>query len=306
VKLGRWLLPCLLAVVGVSAVAVAQSRVTGDEFAGRLDQAIELADLGTREPSPSRMTQLRETLGLPVDVDLGAWRLVLPNDPFLASLVGDGAADFEQAASHILGMRRALEDALARQVPADERIGDALAAAYSGIVQPRPNPVDVVLRAVGDFAAALVYRLMSIAGNGGILVWVTLAVVILAAIILLRRGRLVPEWINPGTGGRRVSAYRVDWAARADEALRAGDLREAVRALYLALLSSLATGGLVADAPALTAGEARTAVRRASPAIYPTIARATDSYERVVYGGATPDQGDLDALREADSRARRG
>jgi hypothetical protein len=77
-----------------------------------------------------------------------------------------------------------------------------------------------------------------------------------------------------------------------------------VRAFYVALLVALAARGVVADAPALTAGEARVAVRRVRPELFPTIAQATDTYERVVYGGDTPDAGDIQHLRDATTRVR--
>ena len=121
----------------------------------------------------------------------------------------------------------------------------------------------------------------------------------------LLRSRLVPDRAaSSGAQGRRHDRS-VDWAARADEALRAGDLHEAVRASYLALLAVLAGRGIVANAPALTAGEARFAVRRARPGLFPAIARATESYERVIYGGETPDRADVDHLREATAEARK-
>ena len=303
-RLGRWLLAGLVAL-GLCASAMGAARVTAEEFASRLRRAGDVAELGKADPSPFRMVEMREALGLPADVDAGEWVLVVPRDPFLESLSGERAEDFEMAGSHLQGLQQALDDALGRHVPGDSQVTDALDRAYGGLVQDQPSIVDGVLRAIGDAIGAVIYRLVHFTGPTTILVWAMLLSLIAGAIILLRGAQLVPESTRPTATGSRALADRVDWAARADEALRAGDVREAVRALYLALLAALARGGLLADAPALTAGEARSAVSRTAPAIYAAVARATDSYERVVYGGTRPTERDLEVLRDAAASATR-
>ena len=294
----------ILAALSIHGAVLAQTRVSPDEFATRVERAAELADLGAGEPSTARMEQVREALGLPVEVEIDGWVVVVPVDPILEALSGDSAADFEQAGNRLRASQQAFEAARARDVPGQERIEEALDRAYAGVVQIEPSVLDRVLRTVGDVVGAVLSRLVGLVGPSSALVWAGLLALVVAAVFLLRRARLVPDRTRRISAGSRGAESAVDWSRRAEEALSAGDLREAVRAFYMALVASLAGGGLLADAPALTAGEARAAVRRARPTMYPAVAEATDSYERVVYGGADPDDTDIKRLREAHARAR--
>lgn len=299
-----------LPVVGLALAAVFQATglvlaqgetVSAEDFLARLRRAESLAELDGAAPSPARMEQVRDALGLPLDVDLGGWGLQVERDPVLQELSGETAEDFERAANRLRVLEGALEDAGQRQVPTADEVADALRGAYRSIAPTAPNPLDAILRGAADLIRALLDRLVSLLGGAGSgLAWIALAVVGAAAVVLLLRNfRLLPERILPDADGRRGGPERTDWATRADEAIRAGDLTEAVRALYLSLVVNLARAGLVADAPALTAGETRAAVARRRPALLPAVVRATDAYERVVYGGDTADERDLGHLREA-------
>ena len=299
------ILGLLLAMTAsLHSTATAQSRFTAEEFAGRLNLAIELTELGTSGPSAARMGQVREALGLPAQVVVGEAVVVLPPDPFLERLSGETSRDFERAGAHLEATRDALDAALGRDVPSPESVEESLDRAYREVIQIRPSFLDRIRRAVGELLAYLLYRLVNFVGPSSILAWAVLLGLVAAALILLRRARLVPERVLPGRGAGGALETKVDWRRRAQEALRAGDLPEAIRALYLALITTLAGRGLLADAPALTAGECRAAVRRTRPSLYPVVARATESYERVVYGGATPGQGDVESLLEAEQGAR--
>jgi Domain of unknown function (DUF4129) len=305
----RWLLAPIVALAGMLALAwpgVAQTQLSPDEFRGRLDRAMELARLDRTAPSPQRMADLRAALGLPVEVVIGDWSGEIRQDPILEDLSGQDAGDFERAGRRLAALGKALDDALSRDARPPAAIADALAGAYRGVVPPRPDPLTMVLQYFEDVIQAIVQRVGNVLANaGGALAWVALVAIILFAGWFLMRSRLVPDRVSSAGAQGRRAASSVDWAARAEEALRAGDLHEAVRASYLALLAVLAGQGIVANAPALTAGEARFAVRRARPALFTTIARATDSYERVIYGGATPDHRDVEQLREATALARK-
>jgi hypothetical protein len=300
------LIPGLLLAVTLSlpATATAQSRFTAEEFADRLDRAIELTELGASAPSAARMEQVRDALSLPADVVVGGRAVFLPADPFLERLSGGTAVDFDRAGAHLEGIRHALDATVARDVPSPDRVDDSLDRAYREVIQIQPSLLERIRRAAGELIVWLLYRLVNFVGPSSVLAWVVLVGLLAAAVLLLRRARLVPERVLPGSGGSRAPETKVDWGRRAQEALRAGDLREAIRALYLALITTLAGRGLLADAPALTAGECRAAVRRSRPSLYPLVARATESYERVLYGGATPRQGDVESLLEAEAGAR--
>jgi hypothetical protein len=228
----------------------------------------------------------------------------LPADPFLQSLSGERASDFERVTAHLEGTRRALDAALDRDVPSAERVQDSLNRAYRDVIQIQPSLLERIRRAFLELLSWLLYRLANFVGPSSVLAWVVLGGLLAGVVLFLYRARLVPERVLPARGRDRAPETTVDWGRRAQEALRAGDLREAIRALYLVLITTLAGRGLLADAPALTAGECRAAIRRTRPSLYPLVARATESYERVVYGGATPQQGDVESLLEAEAGAR--
>jgi hypothetical protein len=309
VRLRAPLLVLTVALAGglvVSGTALGQPRIGADELVERLRRALAVADLDGARPSADRMEQVREALGLPVEVVIGDWVVEVQPDPTLEGLSGQRAADFDSAADRLRVLEESLDQALAREVPEPAGVAAALDEAYRSVIPARPDVPAMILRAVGEAIGAILYRLANIVGGaGGVLAWVVVLAIAVGGALLLWRARLVPDRALPMGGGQRRAVGPADWTMRADEAISAGDLREAVRALYLALLAGLAGRGLVADVPALTAGEARAAVRRTRPTLLPLVARATESYERVVYGGDAPEERDLEQLREAATLARK-
>ncbi len=308
-RVRAWLFVVVVALAGglvTVAQTVAQDEVTADEFAVRLRDARELANRAVDDPSPERMAAVRAELGLPLHVLVESGAVEIVADP-LAGLRGTSPADFERAAERLGALATSLEEAVVRPMPDPNLVARGLDNAYRGIAQPRPDLPGLVLQWVGEAIGWILFRISQALGAAGApLAWlVVLLAAAAVAVLVWRRGGLVPDRVRSSGAGARRGTDPVDWSDLADEAIRAGDLREAVRALYLALLASLAGRGLLADAPTLTAGEARSAVSQARPALFPAVARATESYERVVYGGAPPDQGDLDHLRQAAAMARR-
>lgn len=190
--------------------------------------------------------------------------------------------------------------ATARPDPADLR--EALDHAYRGI-QADPGLAERItrsllsaLRAFGNLVGrALSHDRVSIGAT--IAAWAVVAALVFLAVRALLRLRLVPDRLMRSAREHEVG---VDWHARADTALRAGDHREAVRALYRALLAALNRRGIVHDAPSLTAGECRRVARRMRPELAPPIDRATGIYERVTYGLDDPGDHDLQHMREAE------
>jgi uncharacterized protein DUF4129 len=297
-------LVCLAALAGPT---VAQGPITPEAYLARLHRAQELALLGGDAPSPQRMAQVRSALDLPVEIGIEGWSVEIGPDPVLEGLSGADSTDFQRAVERLAALERWLTDVLSSDAPSADRVAEALRDAYRGVVQPRPDVAQMVLDAVRDVVQGLVQRIGSVLGGAGTaLAWIALIAIVVGAVAaFVVPSRLVSDRRSKAIPGGRGAARSVDWTARAEEALRAGDLHEAVRALYLALLGALAGRGIIADVPALTAGEARLAVRRARPALFPAIARATESYERVVYGGIPPADGDVQVLREANAQARR-
>lgn len=299
--------PVVAVALVTAGAALAQPRIGADEWLDRLRLAAERAELRGAPPSSGRMAEVRAALGLPVEVLIGEWTVVLPADPVLERLSGGSAADFDLARSRLALLERSVQDSLARDVPAPQRVAAALEDAYRGVIQTRPEPFEAILRSIAEVIGSLVYRLGALVGGaGGALAWLLLIGITLGGlVVLLRRAGLVSDRMLPARSSRAAAYANVDWATKADDAARSGDLREAVRAFYLALVASLADRGLLANAPALTAGEVRSAVRRTRPPLADMVVPATESYERVVYGGDEPDRGDLEALRQAAVLARK-
>lgn len=90
-----------------------------------------------------------------------------------------------------------------------------------------------------------------------------------------------------------------EWDARSREAERRGDLREAVRAAYRAVLAGYAELGLVAEVEGRTVGEYRRAVGTADPGRREVFGRASDVVEAVLYADRPASGADLAAVRRA-------
>ena len=277
--------------------------VSPEELLDRLEAAAELADEGAADPSPDRMRQVEEAMGLPTVVRIEGVDLVVPPDPVVASLSGARAEDFRRAADRLGALRDSLERATsAAPVDADD-VESALTDAYRGVLQVDPGIIERIRRAIGELIQSLLARLFSFQGAGTIVAWAVLVGLGILAVWLIRRLRLVPETSMEVAGGG-TGAPRVDWIARAEDAVRAGDLHLAVHAFYRGLLGALSGRGMLIDAPGLTAGECRSTVRAVRPELFDAVADATGAFEQIAYGGAVPEPGDVDTLRRAVALAR--
>lgn len=132
-------------------------------------------------------------------------------------------------------------------------------------------------------------------GAGTVLAWslVGLAVVVGVLVVVralrdVRRGAVAEGGATAVTVSRRPAA---DWLADARAARDAGDLAEAVRCGYRAVVAGLATTGGLDEVPGRTVGEYRTQVRENQPERLDDFLRASDVFERVWYArrGADPD-----------------
>ena len=292
-----------LVIVGMLAPPARASTVTVDEFVERLERARALAARGALDPTPSAMNDVREAVGLPVGLTVPDGVIHIDADPFLESLTGRDAAEFRAAGEHLGTMAQdARRSEIVRNVDRGA-MGEALSRAYEGIA--RPGLVQrVVTYAKGMFLRilrAILEPLGTFRGFDSALAWAIVVGVGVLAILLLRRLglRFVPERGTPEAGGQQ----RIDWQALADDAQRRGDLREATRALYHALVAALAARRVLSDDASTTAGECRAAVARGLPDLYPAVVDATRGFERVAYGGANPLPADVEPLRRAISEA---
>ena len=287
-----------------AAPAGAQPRpaTSPEELLARLSAAAVLADEGAADPSSGRMRELEEAMGLPTVVRIDGVDVAVAADPVVTSLMGASAGDFRRAADRIRALRDSLERATSAAPVDGDDVESALTDAYRGVLQVDPGLIERIRRAIGELIQSLLVRLFSFQGAGTIVAWAVLVGLGILAFWLIRRQQLVPETTMEAAGGR--SAPRVDWIARAEDAVRAGDLHLAVHAFYRGLLGALSGRGLLIDAPGLTAGECRSTVRAVRPELFDAVADATGAFEQIAYGGAVPEPDDVDTLRRAVALAR--
>ncbi len=150
-------------------------------------------------------------------------------------------------------------------------------------------------------------------GAGTVLAWtlVGLAVVVGAMVVVralrdVRRGAVAEGGATAVTISRRPAA---DWLADARAARDAGDLAEAVRCGYRAVVAGLATTGALDEVPGRTVGEYRGQVREHQPDRLDDFVRASDVFERVWYARRAADPHDvttvLDVATQVASRGAR-
>jgi hypothetical protein len=298
---------CVVLALGLllAAPAGAQPRppVSPEELLDRLEAAAVLAEEGVADPSPDRMRDVEEAMGFPTVVRIEGADMAVPADPVMASLTGSSAGAFRRAADRLGALRDSLERATSTAPVDADVVESALTDAYRGVLQVDPGIIERIRRAIGELIQGLLARLFSFQGAGTIVAWAVLVGLGILAVWLVRRLRLVPE-TSMEVAGAGTGTPRVDWIARAEDAVRAGDLHLAVHAFYRGLLGALSGRGLLIDAPGLTAGECRSTVRAVRPELFDAVADATGAFEQIAYGGAVPEPGDVDTLRRAVSLAR--
>lgn len=298
---------CVVLAMGlmVAAPASAQPRpaISPEELFDRLEAALVLAEEGVADPSPDRMHDVEEAMGFPTVVRIEGADVAVPTDPVMTSLTGSSAGTFRRAADRLGALRDSLERATSAAPVDADVVESALTDAYRGVLQVDPGIIERIRRAITELIQGLLARLFSFQGAGTIVAWAILVGLGILAVSLIRRLRLVPETSMEVAGGG-TGAPRVDWIARAEDAVRAGDLHLAVHAFYRGLLGALSGRGLLIDAPGLTAGECRSTVRAVRPELFDAVADATGAFEQIAYGGAVPEPGDVDTLRRAVALAR--
>jgi hypothetical protein len=285
--------------VTTGAASAADEVVSAEAFLARVDNARGLALAASSDPSAFAMRRVRAALGLPVTVEVSGTRVWIETDPFLGALDGSNADDFDRAVAHLDRLAAAAREADAATPPDRAAIDDAVRRALVGVA--RPTAVDTlrayVYAAIGKVLSLVVEPLREFRGVRSVLAWAVVATLLAGIVFLLRRQGLglVPDRSAARSGDGR----ELDWDRVAEDALRRGDLREATRALYHVLLRSLAFRGIVPIGTSTTAGECRAAVAAKLPATYDAVARGTNAFERVAYGGAAASQADVEALRDA-------
>jgi hypothetical protein len=220
----------------------------------------------------------------------------------LDGLRGTTTEDFRNADDHLAAMEDDARAALSAKPPDVARMASALREALRGI-RTEPSLFERVRHDIWVFIVSLWQRITRAVDRvplpHGLVVAVAAGILAVLVVVLIRRlGYLVPERRAAGDGPGRQG--KTDWDRLAREAMARGDLVEAVRARYGALLAALAGRGIVPDTPSLTAGECRRAVAGGLPGAYPVVAKATTIFESVMYGRAEATAGGVDTLAAAE------
>ena len=305
------LVALVIGVVSLGAFrtnALAVTDISLDTYVARLSAVqIPLAALPPGAGA-SDITAALAPLGLPVEIDIpGSGRILVTQDSLLGTL-NSGPSAATTASGRVGAALEAARVATAAEPPDLAGLKAALDKAYLGQTSVGPSLIDRVLADIFQALGWLLDRTlgaMARSGIGALIGWLVVAAILVFVwrVVVRVRGTTVAEGRVAVPSGH---ARSVDWRRVADDALAAGDLSEAVRALYHLLLATLAARGVVHDAASLTAGECRRAVRSQRPALAPAVDAATRSFERVVFGRMAADEDDIAALRAAERAVQRG
>jgi hypothetical protein len=296
----------VIAVMSGLGSASGQTQTDIDGYISRLNQATLALRPGI-DPRDA-IANARSAMGLPLVVTLPDGSSILVTD---RALFGTVAETSDTAA--VTAMRERVFDASSEALrvrgatpPDRARVDAAIAAAYGGLTLDPPSwgqrVLDRIGQAIGWFLDHT-FGALARSGAGGLVGWLLVIAMAVGAVLLARRvrvGVVADARVPRGADGTVL----VDWQRFADDALASGDLNAAVPALYHVLVGTLAYHGVVRDAPSLTAGECRGAVRVARPSLAPSIDRATAAFERVAYGKRDAHLDDVEALRTAQREVR--
>jgi hypothetical protein len=297
----------LVLSLGAWRPAAAQTQTDLEGYLARLHAAIAALQAPGAEPADA-IADARSALGLPLVVAQADGSTALVTDDALIGSVAD-SGDLVAVSALTERLQAAADDAgRAGEAEAPDRaqVDAAIAAAYGGEVAG-PSLWERAMRRIGQALGwFLEHTLGALARSsfGGVVGWLLVLAIAVAAVVLIQRVApgIVPDArMADRTGGVAI----VDWRQVADEALSRGDLNGAVHALYHVLVGTLAYRGVVREAPSLTAGECRGAVRVERPELAPSIDRATRAFERVAYGKQPAGRDDVEALRAADQAVRK-
>jgi hypothetical protein len=300
------LLSCVLAFSAVRP-ATAQTSTDVDGYLARLDQAQAVLRAPGADPSEA-LGAARDALALPVLVTWSDGSSVVVTDGALLGTADDGddAAAVSATQARLAAAFAGASSAATATAPDPARISSAISSAYGGEVEAPSLTQRILSRITQAIGWLLDHTLGALVGTtaGTAIAWLFVIAALVAFLWFGRRSRfgIVPE-ARTDVAASEVAI--VDWRRAADEALARGDQNEAVLALYHVLVHTLASRGVVREAPSLTAGETRWAVRRERPALADPIERATAAFERVAYGKQDAAPGDVDALRAAEQEAKR-
>jgi hypothetical protein len=209
----------------------------------------------------------------------------------------------------------ALEGAAARgdELPAPQRSPDEVHRTVREVLrrqefrQESPTVVERARRWVRDQLSRLLASLFR-GDRGTVLAWIVLSGLLTVVIVLSARfaRSVTPDPGRPMTVAVAPRRSAREWRAEADAHERAGEWKLALRARYRSLVADLASSGLVDEIPGRTAGEYRTDVTEAVPAVASEFAGATELFERAWYGNRPTGADDAARFRDLEQRVLSG
>ncbi|WP_199433894.1 DUF4129 domain-containing protein [Qaidamihabitans albus] len=199
---------------------------------------------------------------------------------------------------------------LLADVPVEIGRDEAQRAARTELSDPAydaasPGPLVTALDWLADRLADLFSLVGAVPGGPGALVLLVLLLVLLVLVVRLRAGRLARHGRRRSgavfSGTRRSAA---DHRAAADGAWSRGELADAVRERFRAIVRDLEERGVLDERPGRTADEAAADAARGLPDAAGELRSAALLFDAVHYGGAAADEDDCLRLAALDERLR--
>jgi hypothetical protein len=141
---------------------------------------------------------------------------------------------------------------------------------------------------------------------GGVPSLIVVVVVLVLLAVAIRTG-LGPTRLRDALSDRRRGARgrsAADYRAEAERLAAAGDVKEAVRARFRAVIRELEERGVLDPRAGRTAGEIAREGGAAVPAIEADLGAAAGTFDNVWYGRRTATIEDYELVRDADDRIR--
>jgi hypothetical protein len=171
--------------------------------------------------------------------------------------------------------------------------------------RPPKSIPDRVLEWFGEQITKLIEGLVG-GGGGAVVAWVILLGAAAAVVLLLvRYGRVtIPALARDPEPEVMVELTRSarEWREEAERLEAEDRWAEGLRCRYRALVADLVRRGTIPEQAGRTAGEYARDVALRLPDVAPSFAAATELFEAVWYGGATPGPAEAERFRDLDAR----
>lgn len=161
--------------------------------------------------------------------------------------------------------------------------------------------VEQLLNMIGERVAGFLQAVLSAMSGDALVAWIIVGVGVLllgAFVWRVTRGTTVDRSIAEVAPGA-MTRSAAQWHDLADRHAAAGELFDAVRCRYAALVAALTEAATIEDVPGRTVRELDAEVAVNDPLVAGDVAAAGRSIEAIVYGRQPPTQADLDIVTAA-------